>query len=332
MKNIGNSAVKLSQTSGYLLLELVSFAIFFLVKYGVNRISAHNFDTFYFGNFIVILPAAISLLGILLSEFNTKSNFFKAKRAAIFRFALMLLLFFLLLISGGFSSERETLTHTSKYAIIGGYSIFVASIYLSALTALNRIFKIKRRSALGYETVILMVSLYIFAFLKVNTKPEIYPGSDTDIAVVLGAAVFSDNEPSPIFSKRIERAAELFQDKKTKFIQVTGGRAPGEITEAKAAYNMLIKLGVPKNKILIAENTSSTAEQIRFINLKLSGQNNKIAIVSDEFHLSRIDEMCAFYKMDINYFSSENSMGLKNYFYYKMRESSSLLIFWIFAL
>ena len=55
--------------------------------------------------------------------------------------------------------------------------------------------------------------------------------SKKNIAVVLGAAVWSGNIPSPTLSSRVDKALELLEQGFVGKIVFTGGKAPGELPE-----------------------------------------------------------------------------------------------------
>jgi vancomycin permeability regulator SanA len=155
-----------------------------------------------------------------------------------------------------------------------------------------------------------------------------------DVAVVLGAAVWSNNEPSPIFEARIEKAKELYIQGRVDKIQLTGSNAPGEISEAGAAFNLLRNFGIDKDFLIIEEKTSTTSEQIKFIkdNLINKNEHKKVVIISDAFHLIRIKEMCKFYGVEADVIASEYQLNWGIYLFYIFRDSISLLLFWIFAI
>jgi uncharacterized SAM-binding protein YcdF (DUF218 family) len=117
-------------------------------------------------------------------------------------------------------------------------------------------------------------------------------------------------------------------------IQVTGGSAPGEFTEAKAAYNYLINMGVRSSDILFEESTTSTSEQIEYIKRVLIEEKKikNLVIISDQFHLKRISEMCKFHKISADGIASGLSLQWDRWLFYKIRESIALLIFLLFAI
>jgi vancomycin permeability regulator SanA len=155
-----------------------------------------------------------------------------------------------------------------------------------------------------------------------------------DLAVVLGAAVYSDNQPSPIFMQRIEKAHELLNDGKIEKILLTGSNAPGEITESESAFQYLSSLGVKSDRIILEKETTTTSEQIRYIKNRITGStgNKGVIVISDEFHLKRVMEMCDFFDVNAYGVASGYKLNWEKLLYYRVRDSIGLLLFWLFAI
>ena len=115
---------------------------------------------------------------------------------------------------------------------------------------------------------------------------------------------------------------------------MTGGNAPGEITEAEAAYKYLINLRVNPKNIVIENETSTTTEQVKFIkSSRLSNDDeNKILVISDGFHLTRVLQICKFFKVPAMGVSSDYSLSFEKTIFYRTREGIALLLFWFFAI
>lgn len=167
-----------------------------------------------------------------------------------------------------------------------------------------------------------------------NSEKYFKDGGRADVAVILGAAVYSKNRPSPIFASRIGKANNLYNAGMVKKLLVTGGSAPGEMSEAEVAYKYLVRYGVEPENIWVERKTSSTSEQIEYIKENLVEQRGikNIIIVSDQFHLKRAMEMCDFYNVKADGIASGLRLSMEKLFFYKFRDSLALLLFWLFAL
>jgi len=191
------------------------------------------------------------------------------------------------------------------------------------------------RSAVN--SVFIAVGLLVFTILFINTRPLPRNSSLTNksnVAVVLGAAVWSDNKPSPSLAFRVDKAAELYKQGIVNKIQLTGGNAPGELSEAEVSFNHILKKGISEEVIWIEKNTTSTIEQIRFIKNNLITQKhiNSVIIISDVYHLQRVREICRFYNVQANVAASNLNLKTDKIIFYQLRECIALLLFWLFGL
>lgn len=68
------------------------------------------------------------------------------------------------------------------------------------------------------------------------------------------------------------------------------------MTESEVARNELIKYGVKEKDIIFEKVTNSTFEQITYVRDNLYRRRNwdRIVVVSDNYHLFRIKEICKF--------------------------------------
>jgi len=158
--------------------------------------------------------------------------------------------------------------------------------------------------------------------------------SSKNIAVVLGAAVWSDNQPSPSLSYRVDRAIELQNDGYAGRILLTGGNAPGERSEAQVAFEYAKQKGIDTSKVQYESLTTSTTEQILYIkrNLVNDKRIDDIIIVSDEYHLIRVLEISKFYNINIKVAGSKLRLNFEQKLHWQIRESIALIVFWSFAL
>ena len=184
--------------------------------------------------------------------------------------------------------------------------------------------------ALGaYLMVVVSIILNPYAPTPTNASPR----GTYDAGVILGAAVWSGDKPSPVFRERIKRGYELLNEGVVEFLVLTGGNAPNELTEAEVGKRELLKLGVDNTRIALEEETSSTVEQVLFIRDELSKQKwESFVIISDQFHLKRALEICAFNDIEAVGIASESPLGPTTLAIYHLRESAALTLYWMFGL
>jgi uncharacterized SAM-binding protein YcdF (DUF218 family) len=160
------------------------------------------------------------------------------------------------------------------------------------------------------------------------------PRQEYDAAVILGAAVWSGNRPSPVLRERVKRGYDLLKSGAVQFVVLTGSvGAPSELPEAEVAKLELLKLGADPTRIVLETQTRSTVQQILFIRDRLMTQQKwtSFIIVSDQFHLKRALEICAFNDINASGVSSESPLGPQNLWNYHLRESVALILYWMFG-
>lgn len=108
-----------------------------------------------------------------------------------------------------------------------------------------------------------------------------------DYIIVLGAQV-KGTRPSLALRWRIDRAYEYLTENPDTLAVVSGGQGQGEdISEAECMKRELVSRGIPEDRILIEDKSTSTKENIKY-SLKIIGQSDaKIGIVTNNFHVWR---------------------------------------------
>jgi uncharacterized SAM-binding protein YcdF (DUF218 family) len=113
-----------------------------------------------------------------------------------------------------------------------------------------------------------------------------------DAIVVLGAAQFSGT-PGGVFEARLKHAVDLYNDGVARYLVVTGGKLPGDITtEAATARRYAIDHGVPASAILGENEGHSTLESLEAVSAIFRDHDIRSAVfVSDETHMLRVLRM-----------------------------------------
>ncbi len=135
----------------------------------------------------------------------------------------------------------------------------------------------------------LLVAYLVFTFGQVWIDSRRDEAREAQAIVVLGAAQYN-GVPSPILKARLDHAHDLYQRELAPVIVVTGGNQPGDqFTEATAAADYLIKLGVPDDDILREVDGTSSWESLAAASAFLKQREiREVLLVSDPFHSYRI--------------------------------------------
>jgi uncharacterized SAM-binding protein YcdF (DUF218 family) len=133
-----------------------------------------------------------------------------------------------------------------------------------------------------------------YATFRVWAQGERDDRRPADAIVVLGAAQY-DGRPSPLFAARLDHAVELYQAGIAPRLILTGGKASGDrTTEAASARAYAMRLGVPRDAILMDEDSRTTLESIRAVGDLLRRNHLEDAVfVSDRPHMLRVLRMAA---------------------------------------
>jgi len=337
---------KSSQNSYYkaaIVIALLNLFVVLFAKYSINGLSLSVFNIVYMGNLLNIILSLVLIIGLIIQLLNVNNSIIKYGLAVLSISSIYFICSFSFLFIGYdniYFGSKPILNYPPQKMILGVLAIgsLLSQAYLTIFVWGKLIYKGKYLFIKSF-TFLMFLSFIGLTFIAIfisttNDNSITVSKNHYKYAMVPGAAVWNKNKPSPLFKGRIITALNLFQVKKVDKIQLTGGNAPGEISEAKAAYKFLIKKGVNKSFLLAEENTRTTAEQIKFVkqNLLRFSTDQKILIISDSFHIARIKEMCRFFNVNADTYSSKFPVSNQKFFYYTFRESVGLLLFWFFAI
>jgi len=325
------------------ILALAGFVALSFSKYELNGLSIKNYRFDYMGNVLNILVTGFTILGLILLGFSKKP--IDKKRL---HFITVLLVFttafvvtaYILTKVNIFEKNEYIFNITLKKASSGLFFVLstVSSIYIfvyiwGMILGFEKFYELRTI----FRTASAVILLFIFALFYVwnvnsfsedKLQPKKYK-----YGLIPGAAVYSRGRPSPIFAARIRKAFELIKKGKVEKLVLTGGNAPGEISEAEAAYKFLVRLGVKPAKLIVENETSATAEQIKYLKYDLvKDKSEEVLIISDGFHLSRTIQICKFFNLNASGVSSDYALSFEKTIFYRSRESVALLLFWFFAI
>lgn len=110
--------------------------------------------------------------------------------------------------------------------------------------------------------------------------------SQLDYIVVLGAGLIN-GKVSPLLAGRVQKGVELLKQNPRAKIIMSGGQGRDEPrSEALAMKEYALSLGVPADQIILEDQSTNTAENIKF-SQKLIPANQAVGIVTNNFHLLR---------------------------------------------
>ena len=126
--------------------------------------------------------------------------------------------------------------------------------------------------------------------------------ADSDCIIVLGCRLYG-TVPSPFLAARLDEGLRLYNQGFAGYFVVSGGQGPGEdISEAEAMKRYLVRSGVPEDRVILEDRSTSTEENLRFSMERMGEQGLKSAIVvSNSYHLLRASIMAKRLGLDATY-------------------------------
>lgn len=108
-----------------------------------------------------------------------------------------------------------------------------------------------------------------------------------DYIIVLGAQV-KQNGPSAALKYRLDKAYDYLIENENTICIVSGGQGANEpFTEAQGMYDYLIAKGIEPQRIIMEDKAVNTTQNIAFSAEFLDKENDKVGIVTNNFHVFR---------------------------------------------
>ena len=114
---------------------------------------------------------------------------------------------------------------------------------------------------------------------------EVHKAPKTEMAIILGASVKANGEPSPMLAERIEAAAKLYRKKNVTKILISGDSTDDYYDEIKIMKKQLLAKGVLAKDLIedgLGVRTLDSLYRARFVH-----HIQKAIIVSQFYHLPR---------------------------------------------
>ena len=321
----------------------VDLLFLYFFKYKNQGLPFSNFYIFFIGNLFNLAFTLLTILGLLIYTIKKESNYNSLYVIANTTVITLFLLFAFLSTKIKLPLPNIYLLDHPLNEIFKGlmFVLFQFMQFVFMMTLWMVSFGVKDLIMLRgvLNSIVLLFLLLAFSFVYINLKKEDnkrynVSKNSINVAVVLGAAVWSYNEPSPSLAARVDKAVELYKKGIVNKIQLTGSNAPGELSEAEVAFDYIKFMDVNPKNVWLEKKTVSTSEQIEFIKEQIMTKKDvgNVIIVSDGYHLARVEEMCMFYNINAEVAPSDLKLSFQDELYYKIKESIALTVFWFFAL
>jgi vancomycin permeability regulator SanA len=141
-----------------------------------------------------------------------------------------------------------------------------------------------------------LVTAFVFLFAITYRTIDVRSAQDgvrqADVILVLGSAVWPNEQPSPSLRARMDRAIELYRDGYAPYLILSGGLGRYPPEEAEVMRRLATEAGIPQEVLLLDEDAHSTWDSIIKAREILDEEGwETVLIVSDPFHIHRALQM-----------------------------------------
>ncbi len=148
------------------------------------------------------------------------------------------------------------------------------------------------------RTVVAIVIACLLFFATVEALMIIDPithnsslAGKVETVIVLGCGIWPDGRPTLSLTERLDKAIAYYRENPHVTLVVSGGQGPKEpFSEALAMETYLIEKGIPAEKIIKEDQSTSTRENFEFSRRLLdipADQEVKVVFITNDFHILR---------------------------------------------
>jgi uncharacterized SAM-binding protein YcdF (DUF218 family) len=192
----------------------------------------------------------------------------------------------------------------------------------------------KRALSLALRTAVLLILMALIAFAILAFQIDRLGGRDdaqpADAIIVLGARVNADGSPGSDLTSRTYHAVDLWLADYAPHIICTGGFKNERLSAAAVCRRFAIELGVPADRVYLADGSSNTIEDAASTAQVMADQSwRKAILVSHPLHLYRARWL--FRRIGLDVVTSPTSTEVQRIAppvraWYAMREAAAILV------
>jgi vancomycin permeability regulator SanA len=136
--------------------------------------------------------------------------------------------------------------------------------------------------------VALVLAAFAVTYWAIDRRSALDDSASADVILVLGSAVWPNEQPSPSLRARTERAIELYQQGYAPYLLLSGGLGRYPPEEAEVMRRLAVEAGIPQEALILDKEAHSTWESMEKAQ-EIMGQEGweTAIIVSDPFHIQR---------------------------------------------
>lgn len=143
-------------------------------------------------------------------------------------------------------------------------------------------------------------------------------------AIVLGAKVKENGEPSLSLQYRLESAVAYLEQYPHVKVIVSGGQGKEEpMSEAERMYTYLREAGIAEERILQENASTSTFENLSLSKELLPEGETNVTVISSDFHLTRAKYLAEKLDLEVDVVSAQTPKSVEAKL--RLRERAALL-------
>lgn len=246
-----------------------------------------------FNSFLLLITLLVSLTTVI-SAFGSGSGT-ALTVFMLLTFLVLLCVPILLIWNGIVMLRRESFSAANLLSLVLGILIFLgeasffymalmSSSYHSSLT-LN-ILSLFTFSSVFYFSVLILAFVLYSIFIQYIPKTVKF-----DYIIIHGGGLINGNKVPPLLASRIDKAIQIFHKSKDQAMIIpSGGKGPDEtISEAAAMKQYLLDKGIPEDKILPEDQSTTTRENLIFSKKIIDSRpgGKRTALVTSNYHVYR---------------------------------------------
>ena len=222
------------------------------------------------------------------------------------------------------------------FALVGYRMMALAFLGLAAVLALFGALSGRHTAAARRVRVTMIVILLIGAgcFLAAEIPVLLDCRSAADTAaphlIVCGAGVHG-SVPSRSLTDRLRAALDWLQANPDADAVLSGCQGPGEdLSEAQAMFDWLAERGVDPARLILEDRATDSYENIQYSLALLGPDPGRVAILSSEYHLHRLEYMAERLGCEPVLVAARTSNPVM-FLNYAVREAFAMWKLWVFG-
>lgn len=183
-----------------------------------------------------------------------------------------------------------------------------------------------RKWLIGVAGIILVGGflLYFWSGKLLDRGVDPHADGSNAYAIILGAKVNKNGEPSLSLQYRLETAIEYLQKHPHVKVIVSGGQGREEpMSEAERMYTYLLEAGIAKERIIQEDASTSTYENLSFSKELLPEDEKNLTIISSDFHLTRAQYLAESLDLEVDVVPAQTPKSVEEKM--RLRERAALL-------